>query len=209
MPMEQAAISLKTFSLDILGQVHTIVNKPVLATKEELLSVTSMCCLYVFVTLPYFTLDGLENLEVMLHVIHSFGEQLPAACQSTCQEAWAVFDSFLDKYGSDYDIAERTTRVIRHGITLFGSAALLVASSVVARMSVAFEATGFPSYLWIAGKMIGTFGNEEDGHLRGVFQEVYERSTSKVASLLQTKSPRDIPDGTLSTAPFTRVDISP
>lgn len=134
----------------------------------------------------------------MLHVIHSFGEQLPAACQNSCQEAWAVFDNFLAKYGSDYDIAERTTRVLRHGITLFGSAALLVAPSVVARMSIAFEATGFPSYLWIAGKMIGAFGNEEDASLRGVFQEVYERSTRKVVSLLQTKSPRDIPDGTLS-----------
>jgi transportin-3 len=131
----------------------------------------------------------------MLHIIHSFGEELPSACQNSCQEAWAVFDSFLVKYGSSYDIAERTTRVLRHGITLFGDACLPVAASVVARMSLGFEATGFPSYLWIAGKIIGSFGNKNNQALQGTFQEVYERSTNKVVSLLQTKPPGDIPDG--------------
>ena len=143
----------------------------------------------------YFT-DGLENLEIMLHVIRSFGEELPSACQNSCQEAWAIFDSFLLKYGSNYDIAERTTRVLRHGITLFGDAGLPVAASVVVRMSLGFESTGFPSYLWIAGKVIGSFGTESNQALQGAFREMYERSTNKVVSLLQTKPPGDIPDGT-------------
>lgn len=140
--------------------------------------------------------DGLENLEIMLHVVHSFGEELPSTCQNSCQEAWIVFDSFLLKYGSTYDVAERTTRVLRHGITLFGDSCLSVAASVIARMSLSFEGTGFPSYLWIAGKVIGTFGNENDQPLRRAFQEMYERSTNKVVSLLQAKPPGDIPDGT-------------
>lgn len=42
MPMERAAESLRTFSLDILAQVHTITNKPAMATKEELQDVSSM-----------------------------------------------------------------------------------------------------------------------------------------------------------------------
>jgi transportin-3 len=63
-------------------------------------------------------------------------------------------------------------------------------------MSLSFEGTGFPSYLWIAGKVIATFGNEDNQPLRGAFQEMYERSTNKVVSLLQTKPPGDIPDGT-------------
>lgn len=145
--------------------------------------------------------DGLENLEIMLHIIRSFGEELPSACQNSCQEAWAVFDSLLLKYGSSYDIAERATRVLRHGITLFGEASLPVAASVVARMSLGFEATGFPSYLWIAGKVIGSFGNEKnDQVLQGAFREMYERSTNKVVSLLQTKPPGDIPDGAFAYA---------
>lgn len=146
--------------------------------------------------------DGLENLEIMLHIIHSFGEELPSACQNSCQEAWAVFDSFLLKYGSSYDIAERTTRVLRHGITLFGDASLPVAASVVARMSLGFEATGFPSYLWIAGKVIGCFGNENNQVLQRAFREMYERSTNKVVSLLQTKPPGDVPDGKSTHVPF-------
>ena len=141
--------------------------------------------------------DGLENLEVMLHVIRGFGEELPATCQDSCQEAWTIFDSFLQKYGSNYDIAERTTRVLRHAINLFGKAALPIAPSVVARMSVGFDSTGFSSYLWIAGKVISTFGNEETQTLRTAFRELYERSTNKVVFLLQTQSPGDMPDGKL------------
>lgn len=131
----------------------------------------------------------------MLHVIHTFGDELPPTCASSCQEAWLVFDNFLAKYGSDYDIAERTTRVLRYGITLFGKAALSVSAAIVGRMSFAFEATGYPSYLWIAGKVISTFGNEDDQNLRGSFREIYDRSTNQVVSLLRTKSPKDIPDG--------------
>lgn len=41
MPMERAAESLRTFSLDILARVHTISNKPTAATKKELQDVSS------------------------------------------------------------------------------------------------------------------------------------------------------------------------
>ncbi|KAJ7492711.1 armadillo-type protein [Mycena latifolia] len=178
MPMVRAAESLRTFSVDILAQIHAVTIKPTVISREELQDVG----------------NGLENLEVMLHVIQGFGEELPPACQTSCEEAWAVLNAFLSKYGADYNIAERTTRVIRHGITLFGEAALPVVPSVIARMSFAFEATGYPSYLWIAGKMIHRYGNEEDMDLRGSFQEIYERSTNSIVSLLQSKTPSDIPD---------------
>lgn len=36
MPLEQAAQSLKTFSTDILSKIHAVLNKPTIATKEEL-----------------------------------------------------------------------------------------------------------------------------------------------------------------------------
>ncbi|TDL28505.1 ARM repeat-containing protein [Rickenella mellea] len=178
MPMEQAAQSLRTFSVDVLSKVHVVTTKPTIATKQELREVS----------------DALENLEVMLHIIQGFGEELPSVCQNTCEEAWAVFDPFLSKYGSQYDISERTTRVIRHGLKLFGPAARSVVLSVLARMSLAFEATGFSSYLWIAGKVVSTFGDDEDPTLRAGFKDMFERSTSKVVSILQEKSPRDIPD---------------
>lgn len=39
LPMERAAESLRTFSFDILAQVHTITNKP--ATRQELQEIGS------------------------------------------------------------------------------------------------------------------------------------------------------------------------
>ncbi|ETW87387.1 hypothetical protein HETIRDRAFT_431738 [Heterobasidion irregulare TC 32-1] len=178
MPMEQAAQSLRTFALDILGAVHAITIRPAIATKQDLKQVG----------------DGLANLEVMIHVVGGFGEELPAACLNTCEEAWAVLDAFISKYGSDYESAEHVTRVLRHGLTLFGSSALPVASTMLARMSSAFEATGLPCYLWIAGKIMGRFGHQEDPVLRNGFKDVYERSTHKLVSLLQEKGPSAIPD---------------
>lgn len=132
----------------------------------------------------------------MLHVIQTFGDELPSACQNSCDSAWSIFDNFLAKYGSDYDLCERTTRVLRHGLTLFGNSALPVAASVMSRLISDFDTTGFPSNLWIAGKIIQRFGNEEDLRLRSSFQEVYERSTRKIITMLQAKSPGEIPDGT-------------
>jgi len=105
-----------------------------------------------------------------------------------------VFDSFLLKYGSDYDLTERVTRVLRHGLTLFGSSALPIAPMVVGRMSQGFVATGFSSYLWVAGKIVGQVDSEEDQALRASFQELLGLSTSKVVSILQAKSPGDVPD---------------
>jgi transportin-3 len=205
--MEPAAESLRTFSLDILARVHSIANRPTVATKQELMEVGCRLFHFLLYQSPMLTLkcpDGLENLEAMLHVIRTFGDELPPACQNTCEEAWPVFDIFLSKYGSEYDIAEHTTRVLRHGINLFGSAALPIADSVMARMSVAFETTGFPSYLWIGGKVIGRFGNEESISLRASFQQLYERSTNKVVAFLQVKLPGDIPDG-MHRSPLERI----
>ncbi|KAF7985269.1 hypothetical protein HWV62_6405 [Athelia sp. TMB] len=178
MPMEQAASSLRTFSLDIFAQIHAITVKSTSPSKVELQEAG----------------NSLENLEVMLHVIQTFGDDLPAACRDSCQETWSIFDNFLAKYGTDYDLCERTTRVLRHGLTLFGDVALPVATSAMSRLTIGFDTTGFPSNLWIAGKIIQRFGDEENPALRATFQEVFEHSTRKVAEMLQVKPPGDIPD---------------
>lgn len=139
--------------------------------------------------------DGLANLEVMLHVVGSFGEQLPPTCQGTCQEVWPVFDMFLAKHGSDYDSAEHVTRVLRHALNLFGPAVLTIAADVLRRMSTSFASSGLSCYLWIAGKVHSRFGNEEDPLLRNAVKDVYERSTQKLFVMLREKSAAMLPDG--------------
>jgi transportin-3 len=137
----------------------------------------------------------------MLHVIRSFGEDLPAACASSCQEAWSFFDPFLAKYGDNFDVSERSTRVFRHAITLFGRSTLSVAPAVLQRLSLSFEATGFPGYLWISGKLVTAFGIDKDSVLHAAILDVYERSTRKVEALLDEKTPGNIPDSECD--PFT------
>ena len=141
--------------------------------------------------------DALENLEVMLAVIDTFGRELPPACQSSCNETWAVFDAFLAKYGTDYPVCERSSRVIRLGLTFFGMTAKPVIPSVLSRMATTFEATGFASYLWIIGKVIGLFGNEPDPGLRAAFDQVFARISKKLVSMLQDTPPAQIPDGAI------------
>lgn len=133
----------------------------------------------------------------MLGVIQTFGDALPAACQGSAQEGWGFFDPFIVKYGSDYAICERTTRVLRLALTFYGATARPILPFVLKRMSAAFEATGFSSYLWIIGKIIGRFGNEEEAALRAAFKEAFEQSSKKLVQLLQEKTPASIPDGEL------------
>ncbi|KAF5337203.1 hypothetical protein D9611_003114 [Ephemerocybe angulata] len=178
MKMEAAAESLRTFAFDILAQLHTVSTQPTAPTKAELQE----------------SYNGLENLETMLHVIRSFGSELPPACQQTCEQTWQIFDAFIVKFGADPEVADRATRVVRRGLDFFGDSALSVAPAMIGRMSFSFEATGLAAYLWIPGKVISRFGNDDEPNLRGSFKEFYERSTQKVVSMLQTGSPREYSD---------------
>ena len=117
--------------------------------------------------------DALENLEVMLGVVDTFGDELPIACRNSCQEAWLFFDPFIAKYGSDFATCERVTRVLRFALNFFGSTARPVIPSVLASMATSFEATGFASYLWIIGKVVSRYGNEEDATIRVAFKQAY------------------------------------
>ena len=137
----------------------------------------------------------MECLETMLSVVRTFGNDLPVVCQTTCQEAWSCLDLFIINYGSNYEASDRVTRLIRHGLTFFGAAALPVTPAVVSRMTYSFETTGNPGYVWIIGKILSEFGNEEDPKLRDAFKESYDRVSAKVLSLLRDKSPAAIPDG--------------
>lgn len=133
-----------------------------------------------------------------MSIVRTFGEDLPAACQNTCEEAWVCLDLYIDKYGSIYEASDRTTRLIRHGLTFFGPAALSVTPSVLAKMSTSFETTGMSGYVWITGKIIQIFGDEENPALRMAFKDSYVRISNKVFSLLQEKSPGAIPDGKIT-----------
>lgn len=138
----------------------------------------------------------------MLYVIRSFGEDLPPACQNTVPQTWAVFDGFLAKYGGEPEVAERTTRVLRWGLPFYGRAARPVAAAVMTRLGRLFDTSEISSYLWICGKAVQEFGHERDEGIHAAFLEVYQRSTQRIATILQTRPPTAIPDSMLFFSPL-------
>ena len=130
----------------------------------------------------------------MLFVIRSFGEDLPPACRDTIPQTWSVFDNFLTKYGTEYDVAERANRVIRHGITFYGQNGRPVAGQILLKLMHLFEKSQISSYLWICGKVVAEFGHEADEELQTAILEVYQRSTQAIIQILLTKQPTEIPD---------------
>ncbi|KAF9044615.1 ARM repeat-containing protein [Hymenopellis radicata] len=177
MPMDTAASSFRQFSDDILSELLAVTNKAAV-TKDQMASVCG----------------SLENLEAMLFVIRGFGEDLPSACKDTVTQTWSVFDGFLAKYGNEYDVAERTNRVLRWGIPFYGRAGRAVAPAVVRRLAALFDTSEISSYLWICGKLVQEYGHNGDEFVRGALLDVYQRSTQRLATILQTKLPTAIPD---------------
>jgi len=124
-------------------------------------------------------LEALEQLEQLLDVVGSFGEELPAACQNTAAETWAVMDDVIHRYGDMPEICDRATRALRLGLQFFDRTALPLVPAILARLTSRFENTGFASYLWSIGKVIQRFGSEEDMVIRSAMQQTYERCTAK------------------------------
>lgn len=137
--------------------------------------------------------DWLEQLETMLHVIKGFDEDLPEACRTTSQELWGLFETVIIKYGDNHNIGERVTRVLRYGLDIFGSALLPILRQILSRLAVTFEASGIPGYLWIIGKIISRFGQDET--LQESFRESFDVISRKAWSMIQLQPPSDIPDG--------------
>ncbi|KAG8932286.1 Nuclear import receptor [Tulasnella sp. 418] len=178
MRMEEAGQALRLFALDLVQQIHTIISNTSPASKEELQKVA----------------DCLELLEALLHVVQSFGEELPPACQNTCPEVYVVLDSLIANYGRHYFISERACRVLKLGMQFFGDAGLPVVPQLVSRLSSAFDATGYSSFIWILGKVVGQYGATSDTIFWANLQAGYEAISEKVFSMLEDTPPSDMPD---------------
>ncbi|KAG8901213.1 Nuclear import receptor [Tulasnella sp. 403] len=177
MPMQEAGTTLRTFSLDLLAQVHSVVEKPS-AQKEELQRVA----------------DALELLEALLMIVQSFGEELPTACHGTAAEVYPILDALIAKYGTHYFVSERVCRVLRQGLQFFGASALPLAPTVLRRAATSFQSTGYSSFLWLQAKVIAVHGSSPDPTLQLAISETYELSSAQVFAMLKIQAPADMPD---------------
>ncbi|EUC67243.1 mRNA transport regulator [Rhizoctonia solani AG-3 Rhs1AP] len=178
MLLQDAGTALKQMSLELLQKIHEAASAPSSASKVQ----TDAIC------------DGVELLLTMLEVIGPFGEELPASCEDTCSQAWAVVDTVLTHYGGDPTVSESVCRLVRAAIPLFGDAALPVIPLVIKRAVLNFDQTGIASYPWILRKCIEAHGHTGKVALREDFKQAFELVSTKLSSLLQTQPITSIPD---------------
>jgi transportin-3 len=145
---------------------------------------------------------SLEQLETFLAVLRTLGSGLPASCAATPAEIWAVIDGLLNRFGSNWQIAERSCALLRRGITFFGPAARSVVPAVIDRMSTCFEESQISGYLWITGKLGTNFGVAAEGgpldeEVVGKVVQAWERETQVFTAIVNRESATSFPDGAL------------
>lgn len=131
----------------------------------------------------------------MLHVIQSFGEELPPACKDTAAQIYGVLDTLIAKHGSHYFISERVCRVIRMGIQFYADSARSLVPAMLQRVATAFHSSGFSSFLWLLGKATSFYAAEQDAALLRAFKDAYEMASLKVFAMLKSQPAADMPDG--------------
>ncbi|KAG8864387.1 Nuclear import receptor [Serendipita sp. 405] len=181
MPRDIAANTLRKFAVDIFSTIQVVPGQN--ATHAKVI------------------IDGLEQLEQLLDVVGSFGEDLPPACETTAVEVWAVMSDIIAQYGALPDICDRSTRVIRLGLQIFHRAALPLIPRLLESLTSRFENTGLASYLWAIGKVIQRFGLEDDLPLKSAIQQTYELCTAKCTAIFTQSALRlhsDVVDDYLS-----------
>jgi transportin-3 len=152
--------------------------------------------------------DALEQIDAYLTIVRTL-KPVPESCFPTCPAIYSVLDALLARYAKLYYIAERVGSVLRRGLVFFPHRALEpVVQPVLERMVLAFEQTGYASYLWITGKLAAKFGEAARGPggeaLAGLLARSFEGITMALGKQLQTKVAIEIPDGESMTAPLAR-----
>ncbi|GAA6005186.1 hypothetical protein JCM10207_002891 [Rhodosporidiobolus poonsookiae] len=178
MPPSDMAQTLSTFIMPNVELVHATAAQEAPATKDQL---AKLC-------------DALERIDVYLAIIGRLPAGVPDACIATCGQVWTVLDGLLAKYGANGKVADRVSIVLRRGLVFFGDAALAVAPAMLERLATAFEQSPAAGYLWITGKTVQQFGQQQDPAFAGVVKSTFERESNKVFEMLQSTPPAQIPD---------------
>jgi transportin-3 len=214
MPAEEAAQALRQFCEPLIQRVQVVASAPGELAKPDLQKAAGgssfgragACPLLGErkLTVP----DALEQIDAYLTIVRTL-KPVPESCFPTCPAIYSVLDALLARYAKLYYIAERVGSVLRRGLVFFPHRALEpVVQPVLERMVLAFEQTGYASYLWITGKLAAKFGEAARGPggeaLAGLLARSFEGITMALGKQLQTKVAIEIPDGESMTAPLAR-----
>ncbi|WVR06683.1 hypothetical protein IAU60_003715 [Kwoniella sp. DSM 27419] len=182
MPAQDAAQALQQFCQPLMQRIQTVAQADGEASKPDLQKVA----------------DALEQIDSYLAVVRLL-DPMPETCYQTCSAVYAILDALLARYAKLYYISERVGSVLRRGLAFFPAQALEpVIQPVMERMALAFDQTGYASYLWITGKVASKFGDaakQPGGEaLAGLLVRSFESVTTAMAKLLQGKVAVEIPD---------------
>lgn len=183
MPADQAAVALQQFTAPLIQRVQAVATSPTIADKPELEKVA----------------DAMELLDSFLAVVGKL-DPLPASCMSTPAQVWAVLDALLSRHANMYFISERIGSLVRRGLQFFPLEALQgFIIPLMDRMGGAFAATGYPSYMWVQGRIVVKFAEATRGpggaELAAAMLRGLEGLTAEVGRMLSEKVAREIPDG--------------
>ncbi|WRT66764.1 uncharacterized protein IL334_003727 [Kwoniella shivajii] len=178
----QAAQALQQFCQPLIQRIQAVATSDSEADKPTLQKVA----------------DSLEQIDSFLSVVRTL-DPVPESCFQTASAVYGILDALLARYAKLYYISERVGTVLRRGLAFFPARALEpVIQPVLERMALAFDQTGFASYLWITGKVAGKFGDsaqQPGGETLGsLLVRSFESVTTAMAKLLQTKVALEIPD---------------
>lgn len=181
MAVSDAIEPLMRFTQPVLERLHSIASMPSTSiTKQELRSAA----------------DKMEQLEKFLQIVGpDFSESLPQSCSQTCQEAYSILDTILAQHHATFFLSERTCALIRRSLAFFGNLAIPTLPKLLERMVSSFEATGFPGYIWIVGKVLDGFGNLQDEALSAAMSNAFQRTSAKVLSMMESTAPQELSDG--------------
>ncbi|WVQ84216.1 hypothetical protein IAT38_006367 [Cryptococcus sp. DSM 104549] len=182
MPADAAAQALQQFCEPLIQRVQQVAAAETEPPKEQL----------------QHAADALEQIDAYLTVVRTL-DPLPESCYPTCPAVFAIIDALLARYAALFYISERASSVLRRGLAFFPQRALEpVLQPLMERMALAFEQTGYPSYLWITGKVTDKFGEAARGPggeaLGQLLVRSWESVTNAMAKLLQAKTAVEIPD---------------
>jgi transportin-3 len=182
MPPAEMPQTLSTFVMPNIEFIHSVVAQETPASKDQLRKAG----------------DALERIDVYLAIVGRLPDGLPEACLATVQQVWGVIDSLLAKYGSNANVADRSCVATRRGLVFFDDAAYSVAPAILERLSTSFEQAPAAGYLWVTGKVIQQFGQQEDPAFQQAIKRAFERESNKIFEILQSTVPTQIPDSAYS-----------
>ena len=97
-----------------------------------------------------------------------------------------IIEKLFLRYAKEEPISEALCRLFRNTIETYRLHFLPVLPKLVELLVQTFETTGFPCYLWVAGRCVRTFGQGEEQLAGSMVQTLVEKMTELVFKIAQS-----------------------